>query len=279
MISYPDKNSGKYLSKHPKDYWNKLIRVPSIKAGLSYWGCIGEVHDNFIDWINDLIKRDRNYNDLKSFADYVAHNLNKACGNKPLGEKKPMGVHISGYAPWEDGSEHPFFYHVHNGHEVYERDLKYKKTRNTIPDELVSIEWNWKLDARELFSVHQDFPKENLPFDFNITKLEKEGYVTTNGIFLLCQDVLLGFRDIIRHCNKYDGVSIPNDPNNLNLQTRILMEGVRIFIQIQNFSNQNRLVGGNIKGLSIYENRILDVNESRLESHIKKSSQKKRILP
>lgn len=257
-ITFYNPETNNYLSKHPPEIWKKIIHVPSISAGLAYWGCIGEVRNYFFDWINNLIEQKENYSDLKSFADYIKDNLNDSCGNKPLGKEKALGIHISGYAPWNDDVKRPFFYHIHNGHELYERKLHYKKTRNSLPDELVRIEWDWKLEERKLFSVHQDFPKEDIPLDFNLTKLE-EGYVTTNGVFLLFQDILIRFYDLIKYLNKYDDVTIPSKPDNLNLQTRILKEGIRIYTKCQNFSNLYRLVGEPIKGISIDNNGIMDV--------------------
>ena len=137
-ITFVDSKTNNYLSKHPPEIWEKIIHVPSICAGLSYWGCIGEVHNYFFDWIKSLVEHKENYSDLKSFAVYIKNHLNDACRNEPLGEKKATGIHISGYAPWEDGIERPFFYHIHNGHEKYERELTRKRTRNSLPDELLT---------------------------------------------------------------------------------------------------------------------------------------------
>ena len=125
---------------------------------------------------------------------------------------------------------------------------------------IVGIKWDLILEPRKLFEVHRDFPMKNVPIDWNLDKLEKGSSVTTNGVvFVLCQDILTRFYDIIRHLNKYEDVKIPSNPNNLNLQTRILKEGVRIYIKCQSFSDLKRLVGEPIKGISINKDRIMDV--------------------
>ena len=100
-----------------KKGWLKLLRVPSIRAAVSYWGVIGAVTKKvrFDAWLKKVIDAE-SYNDLPSFAESLAQALNKECGGKPLGVDQNVGVHVAGYHEWADGTKRPMFFHVHNGH-------------------------------------------------------------------------------------------------------------------------------------------------------------------
>jgi hypothetical protein len=106
---------GKIVTKDQK-HWKKLLRVPRIKAGISYWGDIGLITKiPFDEWLEGKIKKG-SYTDLPSFADYLAAEMNRAVGDKPLGNNHQVGVHVAGFQTWADGVSRPTFYHIHNGH-------------------------------------------------------------------------------------------------------------------------------------------------------------------
>ena len=117
-ISYGFDTQGRPIERQQK-HWEKLVRVPAIKAAVSYWGVIGRVHRQFNLWLKRVIDdgwQRGNYNDLETFADYLADVMNKACGGKPLSKDEYVGIHVAGYSNWSDGEKRPVFYHVHNGH-------------------------------------------------------------------------------------------------------------------------------------------------------------------
>ena len=60
---------------------SKILRVPKIRAAISFWGMIGAVSKNpFDQWLQSIINAE-NYNDLESFADILADAL-KGDGKK-----------------------------------------------------------------------------------------------------------------------------------------------------------------------------------------------------
>jgi hypothetical protein len=48
--------NGKIVTKDQR-HWTKLLRVPRIKAGISYWGSIGLIHKGrFDEWLEQKIQ-------------------------------------------------------------------------------------------------------------------------------------------------------------------------------------------------------------------------------
>jgi hypothetical protein len=134
--------------------WQKLLRVPRIKAAVSYWGTIGAVTNERFDlWLNRIISQGV-YSDLSSFADYLARALNSACQDKPLYEDCPVGMHVAGFAPWPDGSRRPTLYHVHNGHLGYHEWPEYENIGEN--QRLVKINVWPSSVPRKLFEKHAD---------------------------------------------------------------------------------------------------------------------------
>src|SRR4051812_38626445 len=65
-----------------REMWKKLLKVPKIKAGISYWGTIGLITSERFDvWLEWKIAQGA-YADLRSFADYIAAELNNAAMNR-----------------------------------------------------------------------------------------------------------------------------------------------------------------------------------------------------
>jgi hypothetical protein len=104
------------ISTRDQKRWKKLLKVPRIEAAISYWGSVGLItRVRFDEWLKSKIQNG-NYNDLRSFADYLAEEMNKSAGGRPLKDKQPAGIHVAGFQQWPDGARRSTFYHIHNGH-------------------------------------------------------------------------------------------------------------------------------------------------------------------
>jgi hypothetical protein len=107
----------------------------------------------FDHWLHDKI-RVGDYHDLPSFADYLANELNKAAGKKPLRNQQQVGIHVAGYHRWPDDVRRPTFYHVHNGHGHSEFEHQWHMVKGK--PQLRSTSQKYVLSPRELFSRHDD---------------------------------------------------------------------------------------------------------------------------
>src|SRR5690606_1477474 len=77
--------------------WRKLLKVPKIRAAVSYWGTIGAVtRTPFPEWLQKVIDSE-NYSDMNSFADHLVESLNRACRGRPLADGQDTGIHLAGY--------------------------------------------------------------------------------------------------------------------------------------------------------------------------------------
>jgi hypothetical protein len=60
--------------------WAKVLKVPRMRAGISYWGTIGLITTERFDvWLQRRIKNGH-YNDLAGFADYLAADMKQGRG-------------------------------------------------------------------------------------------------------------------------------------------------------------------------------------------------------
>ncbi len=252
-ISFLD-SKGRIKEKDHQD-WQKLFKIPSINAGLSYWGLIGKIPTkrNFDVWIKDVINDEHIYNNLEEFAAYVAFRLNDACGNKPLQDGEEVGIHISGYAEWDDEIIHPTLYHVHNGHGQYEGTPILRKGSNKI--ERIKVEWISQ--PRGLFEVHHELPMEKNTILKNLEELKK-GLALRNGHFLLYAKMWEKFQDAIRYLNLIDGISIPRKKEDLRSRKGFLHVMVQNIIRLYECSNQGRIVGGTISSLGILPDKYIE---------------------
>lgn len=95
----------------------KLVPVPKLNAGVSYWGLaqVGGVHTD--DWLKNLFRRNRGqYASLKDLATLLQAELRKVVHSINL-SKYPygtIGMHLAGFVDTPNGSL-PAFYHIHNG--------------------------------------------------------------------------------------------------------------------------------------------------------------------
>jgi hypothetical protein len=184
--------NGQLVTKD-KIRWKKLLKVPKIKAGVSYWGSVGLVTPTrFDEWLEQKINRG-SYTDLRSLADYLTIEMNSAAGNTPV--KEQVGVHVAGLQLWKDGISRPTFYHIHNGHShvVFEQSLE-KGQLETRPV--------WHILPRELFARHDDFSPESRPPD----ALSSAGaYLTRNGDYAAFHIISENVVELIRKLDTVPG--------------------------------------------------------------------------
>jgi len=187
--------------------WQKLLRIPKINAGISYWGMIGAVtRQQFDNWLQDKIASDQ-YNDLYSFANYLVSELNKACKNVPLKDRHDVGIHLAGYSAWSDKVIRPTFLHIHNGHGRILMNPKYD--HNKI---LISINPVWDSDSRKLFEIHNDFPNPDISLIGNLNTLNNTGWITRNGDFFLYAVLQEYINKAIYFINLSQNIKIPKKP-------------------------------------------------------------------
>ena len=225
--------------------WSKLLHVPSISAGISYWGMIGALTPTQFDtWLRRVIKSG-SYSDLPSFADCLADALNHACHGKPLAEGQDVGIHVAGYSEWSDGVKRPVFFHVHNGNA---RMLVHNKKDEG--GRVVAVHREWVSEPRKLFEKHQDFPMRAISLEENLAFLQR-GYLTRNGQYFLYAIISEHLSQAFKYINLIPKVSIPGDPSRLGSRKGFLHTMLDIMIQIYRCSNQWRTVGGTVTSLAI----------------------------
>lgn len=239
VITYEfDKKTGRPIEKSDRNEkgqtnWQKLLKVPSIRGGISYWGTIGAITRNlplrgkddlrFDHWLKNLIDKG-NYTDLSAFADYLADELNAACSGKTLKNDEKAGIHVAGYYKWSDGIRRPTFFHVHNGHLA---------------------------DPRKPFEKHQDFPFEGKPIEFNIAFLENgNSWVTRNGDFTTYAVIWKQMELAFINLNQL-GITIPKYPSRLSSRRSYLHMAIEVMMRIYQCSSKGRTIGGVVSSLAI----------------------------
>jgi hypothetical protein len=227
--------------------WPKLFKVPFITAAVSYWGCVGCVvrNERFYEWLQRKINDTTRYSDLHSFADYLAAELNAACNGRPLKDGECVGVHVAGFADWQDGESRPFFYHVHNGH----GDTKIRHLVDPKTDQILKVIPKWDPEPRKLFEKHQDFPKNEKTLEENVETLN-DGYITRNGDYFVYSRLHESLLRVIRYINLIDGWKVPRSDN---AQSRMAMLKMMLetVIMIYQCSNKPEIIGGEVSCLSI----------------------------
>ncbi len=229
----------------------KILKVPKIGAAISFWGVIGAVTKTpFDQWLQGVINTG-NYNDLESFADILAVALNDSCNGNPLKSGEEVGIHVAGYAPWEDKKLRPFFYHIHNGHGQFIPEHEIDNNGR-----LLAVRTKWDSDARKLFEKHQDFPSLNKSLVENINILER-GYITRNGAFFIYAVLAGKMQEALNYINLMPNVSIPRDPTNLASRKGFLHIILEMIIKLYRCSNQSKIIGGTVTSLGIAQDRYL----------------------
>jgi len=225
--------------------WSKLLPVSSITAAISYWGTIGAVTKMQFDiWLKRVIDSER-YTDLESFADHLANALNDACHGKPLAEGQDVGIHVAGYSQWSDGHRRPVFFHVHNGHGLYDPQREWDEEGR-----LIAVRPKWVSEPRKLFEKHQDFPKMGKTLEENLAILQN-GYITHNGAYFLYSVIWKHMRRAFQYINLIPGVSIPRNPSELRSRKGFLHTMLDTMVRLYRCSNQSLIIGGDVTSLGI----------------------------
>lgn len=237
--------NGKLITKDQKQ-WRKVLRVPRIKGGLSYWGSIGLItKQRFDEWLEWRIQTG-SYTDLRSFADYIAGEMNRAVGNKPLSDGHQVGIHVAGFQPWPDGISRGTLYHVHNGHSHVE--FQRKTMVQNGKQVLLEIIPSFKLAPRELFSRHEDFSPETQKPD---TLTGDTAYLTRNGDYAAFSIIFDHYlMPLLNTLNVMPDFSIP-DTTALGPRIGFLKSLIEITINVYQCSSVSRHIGGKVLTLGI----------------------------
>jgi len=248
--------------------WSKLIRVPSIYAGVSYWGEIGQVYDR--DPFDQFLKRElgcEKFTDLPGLADHLAAVLNREAKGKPIAGA--MGVHVAGYHPWEDGVRRPTLFHVHNGHAKWEIGHSYVASGDIVTvhsgsneigrvelGQLSQVTPHWVAEPRKVFEKYQDFPHTDCGLAKNLRLLDTPR-ITRNGQFLYFAFLWGKVQEAIEILNRIPEFSIPRDPADLGCRKGYIHTALEIAIGLYRVSNQSRVVGGTVSSLGIGDGRFV----------------------
>jgi len=273
-------------AKRPNEYvqWEKIVRVPRIKAAVSYWGEIGLIsgQERFDRWLKEQIDR-AEYRDLPTFAAVLADLLNSACNGKPAA--KPIGIHVTGiHAGASDPI--PSIIHVHNGHSHIRMIAKQQVSEFALsnnPLQVTSLSAGTSVyvfptgipeipkmvdflratqfagarsvfepedEPRTLFKPYQDFPDCRLSRDQNLQIL-KNGFLTRNGDYAPFT-IIAGALDMARvGLNSFPGISFPKHPGNLDARITYLRFLMETLLKVQSNSSMERRIGGTIRCLGI----------------------------
>lgn len=238
--------------------WKKLFWNSKVKAGISYWGAVGLITKiRFDEWLQDRLAKGQ-YTDLPSLADYLAEEMNRAVGGKPLRQPNhQVGIHVAGYRTWGDGVLRPTLYHVHNGDSY----LTYPQKTTTAAGRTIILETTpvWKNSPRKLFARHDDFAPENPAAPDQIIFLDSGGIaITRNGnyaVFHLISDALgTAFMTL----NTIPGVSVPRKNKNrtaLSARVGLLKMVMEFTIDIYRCSSLQEVIGGEVSTLGIASDR------------------------
>jgi hypothetical protein len=234
--------------------WKKVLWVPRIRAGISYWGFVGKItSQRFDEWLENRIAS-MNYHDLLSFADFLADELNAKCKNQPLSPNECVGIHVAGYYPWSDNVRRPTFYHVHNGHgriqygggiPISAFDLNWRPIQRLLP---ANPSWTW--DARGLFQVHHDFSGTAANREKSLAMLNA-GYLTRNGD--IGHYILIGeaLREVSAAVNAVPGLKVPSDPTKIGPRLGFLKMEIETAAAFYKCSTLSRVIGGKVLTLGI----------------------------
>jgi hypothetical protein len=238
-----------------KREWRKVLRAPKIIAAVGYWGVIGKIHQKgrFDDWLRRIMGQ-ATYSDLPSLAATLADALNNACGSKPLADGESAGLHVAGFHPWDDGKCRPFFFHVHNGPGY----VRIQEIKQPLPqrERLIEVRPQLVTGPRDLFKLHQDFPREDASLQQNLEMLEG-GYITRNGDFFYYAVVWDALQRSFNYLNLIPEFSIPRD-RSLGARLGLLHAALETTVRVYRCSNQSKIVGGKVTSEAIGPNGWLN---------------------
>lgn len=207
----------------------KLQQIPTLSAGISFWG-LGQIEGQFTDqWIAHFINNTTAAT-IEEFASLLADRLNAVIGPNADGHGC-LGFHVAGFVE-HNGEPTPTFFHVHDGRStVLER-------RNVV------------IDSSQ-FNANHDVPP-----DIARELIAAGGYITRNGDFQIYARM---FRELERFFGtlRSQGVNVPNT-NNLSDRAEYLVFQIRTVAEVYRLSNLVPGIGGAIQYLTITPAGILD---------------------
>lgn len=267
---------GGHLKTVNRQMWRKLLRVPRIKAGISYWGSIGLISQGrFDEWLEVKISGGE-YKDLRSFSDFLAAELNKAAGNKLIRSDAAAGVHVAGIQVWSDGVARPTFYHVHNGHLTSEVTVK----RTGQPFNLTSgtssfafptgdatgssmvpyltaasqpgsqVSYDIKAQPRCRFEVHADFAQEAMT-SHDADEHLRAKYLTHNGDYVPYKFIASGLDSANAALVNLFPLATPSDPARIGPRVGALHQQLQTVIRMYRTNGIPRIIDGEIATLGI----------------------------
>ena len=233
------------ISVRNQQEWSKLLKVQHLTAGISYWGFIGLIaKGRFDDWLERKIQAGKSCTDLRSFADYLAGEMNRAAKGKPISE--PAGIHVAGFQRWPDKALRPTFYHIHNGHGHATFQQKSEKVNGEKVQTILKYEW----EPRTLFTRHNDFSPESENQTALLNQFQT-GHTTVNGEYANFIMIYNGLDRIFKTLNSMPGVLIPRNPDQLGPRVGFLKTVIEIMIDIYKCSSMSKVIGGKVRTLGI----------------------------
>jgi len=254
--------------------WVKLLKVPRISAGVSYWGNIGRVTaDRFDEWLESKISKG-DYRDLRTFADWLAAELNIATGQRLIQNNEAVGLHIAGITTWSDGKARPTFYHVHNGHLKAEVSISSSKGKTVMSTGTISyptgslntmqlsqivlasaeadthVTYKIIAQPRDLFSVNPDFAQPSRSFSDADSALEK-GYLTHNGDFVPFVGVSSALRMATAAVAQFGPRKDGSSANKIGPHVGDLYRQLRHVIDLYRANKMPRIIDGEVSTLGI----------------------------
>jgi len=218
----------------------KILQIPKIKAGISYWG-EGNIGSETTDvWLSDFVfsNKDR-YNNIHDFANLLQNELRELVPELTEPEDSleyrygKRGFHLAGFVEHE-GKPTPTLYHIHNGQS--------ETTKGINP---------------RIINANYDLPPERVLKHFS----QHQSPYVRNGEFLLYavlfDNLLKAFRqlgDLLRKVHETPFV-FP-DKTKFSDPLEAYSEFVRFWIRLVRdtyaLSNLPEIIGGDISVLSIF---------------------------
>jgi hypothetical protein len=221
----------------------KILKIPKINAGISYWG-EGNVGNQTTDvWLSNFIfSRRDDYQNINDFAMLIQNELREIVHDEitePEGSLEyrygKRGFHLAGFVEHE-GRAVPTFYHIHNGQ---------SETAPNINPRIINANYDLPPLRVLRFFSHSTFP-----------------YVRNGDFFLYAKlfDSLMGafgdFRILLGEV--YNQPFLFPDPskfsNNIEAYSEFVRFWIRLVRDVYALSNVPESIGGEISILSISPN-------------------------
>lgn len=216
----------------------KILQIPKIKAGVSYWG-EGNIGCDTTDvWISNFIYSRRNeYDNIHAFATLLQNELRELVPELTEPEGSPefrygkRGFHLAGFVEHK-GIPTPTFYHIHNGQSETTSNINPRiiNANHDLPPEFVV----------KLFSERIYPNVSNGAFYFYRRLFE-----TLYSLFGELYEKMREKGELFRFPDKDKFV------NSLEAYSEFVRFWIRLVRDVYALSNLPEIIGGNISVLSI----------------------------